>query len=269
MATEHSKIPTPRLTSRISGGVFEITISNPARRNAMTLQMWRDLASRVHAAGQDRDARMVVVCGADDLAFCSGADISEFDSVRSTAAQVTEYGLAVDEAHYALTQCEKPTVALIQGICMGGGMEIAAACDIRYASESAQFRMPAGLVGLAYPMSGVARMVEIVGASRATDIFMTSRTFDGLEAARIGFAQEVFSDGRYAQQTRARLDTLAGSAPLSLKAMKLAIRHLSGERDLLSAQRATQAHDACFSSHDYLEGLHAFKEKRKPVFRGM
>lgn len=151
---------------------------------------------------------------------------------------------------------------------MGGGMEIAGACDLRYASDATRFRMPAGLLGLGYSLDGIARMVDIMGASRAADIFLTARTFDGQEAARIGFVQETFAADAFESATQERIQALAGNAPLTLKAMRMALSHLLGRGAPPSRRQVLDAIRACFVSADYEEGRSAFLEKRKPNFKG-
>lgn len=259
---------TPRLWVAEEGGIRTISIDSPGKRNAMTLEMWEALVNEIELANADPDTKVVVLSGVGDRAFTSGADISEFAAKRSTLTQIEYYDEVIDRAQHGLSASAKPTVALIRGICMGGGMEIAAACDLRYANVSATFRMPAGRVGVGYSLHGMARMVDILGAATTQDVFLTGRIFDGAEAARIGFVNEVFPDNDFGSLSNARVTALAENAPLTLSAVKIAVRHLLGRVECPSAEQVDAAVAACFSSEDYREGQVAFREKRKPAFKG-
>lgn len=257
-----------RLDIEARGGLLFLRINNPSHRNALTLSMWTALGEQVEAAARDDQVRVIVLQGADDKAFSSGADISEFESLRATAEQIRHYDECVHRAHLALIQSAKPTVAFIQGICMGGGMEIAAACDLRYGAESARFSLPASRLGLGYSLQGIERMVNIMGAASTADIFMTARTFEGREGARLGFLNEVFIDHKFSAQSINRVEALADNAPLTIRAIKMALENVQQAPGFPTAQQVDAAVKACFASSDYKEGRRAFIEKRKPVFRG-
>jgi enoyl-CoA hydratase/carnithine racemase len=260
--------PQGSLGIETRSGLFFIRIRNPAHRNALTLSMWTALGEQVEAASRDDEVRAIVLQGGDDQTFSSGADISEFKSLRTTPEQTRHYDECVHRAHLALIQSAKPTVALIQGICMGGGMEIAAACDLRYGADSARFSLPASRLGLGYSLQGIERMVNIMGAASTADIFMTARTFDGREGARLGFLNEVFSDQEFATHALRRVETLADNAPLTIRAIKMALQNVQQAPGCPTAQEVDACVKACFASSDYQEGRQAFLEKRKPVFRG-
>lgn len=256
------------LDTETVGGVRFIRINNPAHRNALTLSMWTALSECVEAAGHDDQVRVIALQGVGDKAFSAGADISEFKTLRTTPEQVLHYDECVHHAHWALIRSLKPTVALIQGACMGGGMEIAAACDLRYGAGSARFRLSASYLGLGYSLQGIERMVDVMGAASTADVFITARTFDGNEAARLGFLNEVFTDQEFAVCSRNRVETIAGNAPLTIRAIKMALENVQQIPGCPTAQRVEAAVQACFASDDYKEGRQAFLEKRKPVFRG-
>ena len=247
-------------------GVLRIRIVNPARYNAMSLSMWEALGDALAQASQRPDLRAVVLQGDGDRAFVSGADISEFGAQRNDPAQTARYDRAVARAQEALTTSPVPTLALIQGVCMGGGMGLALACDLRYCNAAARFRMPAARLGLGYGRDGVKRMCDILGASRAADLFLTARTFDGVEAGRIGMVHEVFSDADFPALAQARVQAVAENAPLALRAARLAMRHVLGGPGAPDAQQVDDAVQACFRSQDYQEGQIAFREKRAPAF---
>lgn len=251
-----------------SNGVVTIQICNTTRFNAMSLSMWEQLAEMITQAEQSPSARALVLTGEGDRAFVSGADISEFGHLRKDPAQVARYDLAVATAQRALSQARHPTIAVIRGICMGGGMGLALACDLRYCTDDSRFRMPAARLGLGYAREGVKRMREVLGSARCAELFMTARTFDGTEAARIGIVQEVFNRTNFEQTVAKRIAAVAGNAPLTINAAKLALRHLAGGTGAPSAETVDAATSACFTSQDYQEGQLAFREKRPPVFTG-
>ena len=251
-----------------AGGVLRIRIVNPARYNAMSLSMWEALGDTLENAALRSGLRAIVLQGEGDRSFVSGADISEFGEQRNDPAQTARYDRAVARAQGALTASPVPTLAVIQGVCMGGGMGLALACDLRYCNAGARFRMPAGRLGLGYSREGVKRMCDVLGAARVADLFLTARTFDGTEAGRIGMVHEVFADAEFAAQAQARIEAVAGNAPLTLRAARLALRHVLGGASAPDAQQVDDAVQACFRSQDYQEGQIAFREKRVPVFSG-
>lgn len=256
------------LKAHESGGVVTIQICNTTRFNAMSLSMWESLAHIIAQAEQSPTARALVLTGQGDRAFVSGADISEFGHLRNDPAHVARYDRAVAAAQRALSEARHPTIAVIRGICMGGGMGLALACDLRYCTDDARFRMPAAKLGLGYAREGVKRMREVLGSARCAELFMTARTFDGVEAARMGVVQEVFTRDDFDQTVAQRIAAVAGNAPLTIQAAKLALRHLAGGTGAPSADIVDAATNTCFQSHDYQEGQAAFREKRPPVFTG-
>ncbi|MBO1112922.1 enoyl-CoA hydratase [Bordetella petrii] len=260
--------PPGRLDIEADAGLLRIRIVNPARYNAMSLSMWEALGAAVADAQARPGLRAIVLEGDGERAFVSGADISEFGAQRGDPAQVARYDRAVAGAQQALTASTVPTVALIRGICMGGGMGLALACDLRYCNQGARFRMPAARLGLGYALGGVKRMCDVLGGARAADLFLTARTFDGREAARIGLVQEVFADADFNAAAAERVAAVAGNAPLTVRAARLALQHLQGGGQAPSAEAVHQAVRACFDSDDYQEGQAAFREKRTPVFKG-
>lgn len=257
-----------RIETESVNGEFRIRISNAARFNAMSFAMWEELARVVKVADDDKDLRVVVLSGEGGKAFASGADISEFATRRNNPEQSAEFGAAVRAAQQALSNCRHPTVAVIQGICMGGGMALAMACDLLYCTDRSRFRLPAGRLGLGYDPDGIRRFIRTLGATRTADVFFTARTFDGREAARIGFVQESFNDEVFDTITRKRIEAIRDLAPLTLRAFKLALRHELNEAGAPDREEVDLALKACFSSEDYQEGQRAFLEKRNPKFVG-
>lgn len=250
----------------VDGPVARVSVSNPARYNAMSLAMWNALADTIDSVSASREVRVVLLRGEGNKAFVSGADISEFDAQRGNPEAVRAYDEAVDRAQSALIACSKPVVALIHGVCMGGGIGLAMSCDLRYATHDARFRMPAARMGLGYDPRGMARLVDMVGAAAVADIFYTARLFDGTEAQRLGFVHAAFDAGELDAAVEKTLSMIAENAPLTMAAAKLAIRAcLSDTVDREALQRDVQR---CFDSFDYREGRAAFAEKRAPRFRG-
>lgn len=263
-----SSHPPGEVRLQIRDGVAHIELHNPHRYNAMSLAMWRGLADIVAALENDTSARVLLLRGAGSKAFVSGADISEFGELRNSPEQVAAYGAAVHAAQYALSACSKPVVACIHGVCMGGGIGLALACDLRYCADDARFRMPAARLGLGYDLDGTRRMADIVGPARTAEMIFTARTFDGREAERIGLVHKSHAPAQLDEEVARIVADVALNAPLTLKAAKLSIRHLLGDpaaRDTAEIERATQA---CFDSNDYKEGQQAFREKRPPRFTG-
>ncbi|OZI74607.1 enoyl-CoA hydratase [Bordetella genomosp. 12] len=255
-----------RIEADKQAGVLRVRFCNPARFNAMSLSMWQALHTVLVQAQEDEALRAIVLQGEGERAFVSGADISEFGAQRNDPSQVARYDQAVSAAQQALADSRIPTIAVIQGVCMGGGMGLALACDLRYCNASARFRMPAARLGLGYALDGVKRMSDMLGAARTMDLFLTARSFDGNEAARIGLAHEVFADADFAVEAQSRVEAVAGNAPLTLRAARLALRHLLNAAP--AAVEVEQAVQQCFGSADYREGQAAFREKRPPVFKG-
>jgi enoyl-CoA hydratase/carnithine racemase len=256
------------LITRREGGVGWIVFSNPARFNAVTYDMWKALPGALAALDDDPEVRVIVLAGDGDKAFVSGADVSQFDEARASEEARAEYNRNVEAAYRAPTLCAKPTIAKIRGICMGGGLGLAAACDVRFAADDAVFRMPAARLGLGYTFTGMQRFVHVLGPANAADIFFSARKFDARDALAMGLVSKVFPVAEFDGEVAAYLAMVAENAPLTLVAAKAAIREALKDpaaRDLAALQKRI---DACFASADYAEGRAAFKEKRTPDFRG-
>ena len=255
------------LTTR-EGAVATVRFSNPAKLNAMTYDMWRAVPETLAALDVDPGVHAIVVAGDGDKAFISGADISQFEKLRGTAEAQAEYGKAVEEAYIAPMKCSKPVIARIRGVCIGGGLGFAAACDLRICSSDSVFRMPAARLGLGYSAVGIRRFMNVIGAANTADIFFTARKFDAKEALRMGFVSRVVAPAKLEKTVAGYCETIAENAPLTIAAAKFAVQQWlrePAERDLAAAQAMV---DACFASADHKEGRAAFMEKRKPRFAG-
>ena len=254
------------VTYTLDAHVATIVLANEARFNAMSLAMWQQLAVLLTQLKADDSVRALVLRGQGDRAFVSGADISEFGEQRNSPAGVAAYDRAVDDAQTALAEFPRPVIAAISGICYGGGLGLALACDLRYASKTAKFRMPAGRLGLGYALKGVKRMVDVLGVANAGELFYTARVCDAQEALKIGLVSSVQDDCfLHAAETAAQI---SANAPLTIAAAKLAFQTvLAGSPDA-GAQKVARAVQTCFESQDYTEGRQAFAEKRPARFIG-
>src|SRR5512140_3287270 len=251
---------------RRDGAIGTVTISNLEKHNAMTTGMWRDLALRMAELDADPAIVAIVLTGDGEQAFVSGADISQFETERSDRAAQERYGDIVDAAYLAPVRAGKPVIAKIRGICMGGGLGLAAACDIRICALDARFRMPAGRLGLGYKQEGVHRFVSLIGVQNTYDIFFSARVFGASDALRMGFVSQAVAADDLDEAVQHLVSAIAENAPLTLKAVKLTVNATLGTEATLAQAHA--AADACNASADYREGVRAFGEKRKPVFRG-
>lgn len=259
----------PAIRYHAADGVARLTIDQPSKLNALTFEMWASLPGLIARAEADDAVRVIAITGTGERAFSAGADISQFGEKRSGAAAVAAYDHAVAQADGALARAAKPTVAVIAGICFGGGMELAMCCDLRIAASDSRFRIPAARLGLGYGYSSIAMMVRKIGMGAVADILFSARIVDAPEALRLGIASQLFDRDTFRVEADAYLARIAGNAPLTLRAVKRALVEMSrpeSEREI-GAVDALLA--ACFGSADYREGQAAFREKREPVFKGI
>ena len=257
----------PRLRIAVEAPIGWLIVDHPERRNAVTLSMWKAMPAVVAALEADPDVRVIVLCGGGEQAFVSGADIAEFAEVRRDAASARAYEDVNEAAFAALRQAIKPTVAMIRGPCFGGGVGLAAACDLRVAADDAVFSIPAAKLGIAYPPPAIADVVALVGTSRAKDLFFTARRVGHAEALSIGLVDRVVAAADLRAETVALAGTIAANAPLTITAAKAAIA-AAVSAEPAAAARARAAAEACFSSADFAEGRDAFLAKRTPRFHG-
>jgi enoyl-CoA hydratase len=239
----------------------------PERRNAISLDMWLEIPRAVDALEADEGVRVVILRGAGEVAFVSGADISEFERTRSGAAAV-EYDAANEHAFRAVFDMTKPVIAMIHGFCVGGGVAIALLADFRYAASDAVFAVPAARLGLGYPPSGIEALVRVVGVSAAKEIFFTAKRFTADEALARHLLDEVKPKAELEEFVREVAGRIAENAPLTMRSAKLVVRELSkspADRDSAAIESSLAA---CYASADYAEGIRAFLEKRTPKFTG-
>lgn len=251
-----------------NGRVARIVFSNVAKHNAVTYDMWRALPLKLRELDEDPDVRAMVVTGAGDKAFISGADISEFASHRGSESAREAYNRAVEAGYRAMAAPLTPTIAAIRGICYGGGFGLALACHMRICTEDARFCVPAARVGLGYSYVGIKRLVDVVGPAYAAEIMATARVFSAAEALRMGAVNRVVKRSELDSVVAETAGHITAGAPLTVRAALKAIDEslkAPPDRDLPAVEAMVQA---CYASEDYLEGQRAFAEKRKPDFRG-
>jgi enoyl-CoA hydratase len=249
-------------------GIGWLTFNNPERRNALSLEMWQGLGDAFEAFDADAAVRVVVMTGAGGKAFVSGADISEFESRRSSAEQAREYGETTARANRWLARYPKPLIAMIRGYCIGGGLATALAADVRVATPESRFGIPAARLGLGYEYASIAKLARLIGPSAARDILFSARQLDAAEALRIGLVNRVVEDAALEDHVRTYAATIAGNAPLTVAACKAALNVFERGGSPEEVTKIQQLVDGCFDSEDYREGRQAFMAKRPPQFRG-
>ncbi|MBS79780.1 enoyl-CoA hydratase [Variovorax sp. Varisp41] len=259
---------TGRILGEVREGIGWITFNHPERRNAMSLDMWQGLGAVAEAFERDPGVRVVVMKGAGGKAFVSGADISEFEQHRADAAQKKSYDEVAARGHAGLAALSKPLVAMIQGYCVGGGLAIALAADIRIAASSSRFAIPAARLGLGYDYRGVAALARLVGPSAAKDILFSARFLEAPEALRLGLVNTVVEDVALDEAVSAYAQRIAANAPLTVHAAKKAIQAFERYSDSAAADEIAPLVLQCFDSEDYREGRRAFLAKRPPIFQG-
>jgi enoyl-CoA hydratase/carnithine racemase len=267
-ATDDGTSDAPRIETFVDGAVGWLSVHNPARRNAVTLEMWRTLPGALAALAATPGLRCVVLRGAGDATFVAGADISEFATLRKDARSAQAYEASNVAAFDALHDCPLPTIAMVRGFCLGGGLGLAAACDLRIADETAQFGIPAARLGIAYPPSAIADIVRLVGPSRAKMTFFTAQRLDATQAREAGLVDMLVAPRDLDAATRDLAATIALGAPLTLAAAKAGIDAVAGGMSPENLAACEQLANACFDSADFAEGRSAFLEKRPPRFTG-
>jgi len=245
--------------------IARVTIDDAERYNAMSLSMWIALKQAFDSIDANLDIRAVILRGAGEKAFVSGANISEFETQRNSEASVAHYNQSVAQAQEAITRCRVPVIAAISGICYGGGLGLALSCDLRYASPASKFRMPAARLGLGYGYRGMKSIVQNLGPTAAAEAFYTAKVYVAQEAAQIGIVNSI-NDDVFAHVDDVALQ-IAQNAPLTVQAAKQAMLCIADD-DTSQIARIDQAVDTCFKSSDYAEGRRAFAEKRLPQFTG-
>jgi enoyl-CoA hydratase len=259
---------TDKMLSRRDGRVGYVIFNNPERHNAVSLDMWAATAEILDGFAKDDEVRVVVLTGAGDKAFVSGADISKFSTERATLEAVRAYNKKTDATNASIADFPKPTIAMIRGYCIGGGLGLATCCDLRICSDNSRFAVPAAKLGLGYGYNGLKRLVDVVGPSFAKEIFYTARQFDAEEARTMGLVNRVVPSAELETYVKSITDMISANAPLTIKAVKYTVGEIVKDESKKNLARSTEMVEQCFASKDYTEGRTAFMEKRKPVFTG-
>ena len=260
--------PTERMIAEIDGAIGWMVFNNPARRNALSLDMWQAMPVILSHFERDPDVRVIVLKGAGDKAFISGADISQFETQRSSADSIAQYDKIAEGAQAALQEVTKPTIAMIHGYCIGGGLGVALGCDLRIAADDARFAIPAARLGVGYRWGGVKKLVDLVGPAYAKEIFFTARHFTAPEAYDMGLINRALPAAELEPYVRNYCALMADNAPLTMEAVKGVIAEIAKPGAQIDRGRCEALVARCFASQDYIEGRRAFMEKRKPVFVG-
>ncbi|MGI8926872.1 MAG: enoyl-CoA hydratase [Tepidiformaceae bacterium] len=262
------KLATEKILAEVDSGIGWLTFNQPERRNAMSMEMWQGAGDALEAFQADVAVRVVVMRGAGGKAFVSGADISEFDQHRASAEQKQEYGAITARGNRWLWQLEKPLIAMIEGYCIGGGLAIALAGDVRIATPESKFGIPAARLGLGYDYAGLATLARLVGPSVARDILFSARFLDAEEALGVGLINRIVPAAMLEAEIRAYAGLIAANAPMTIRAAKAALREWERDPAARDLDHVESLVNACFDSEDYREGRRAFAEKRRPQFRG-
>ena len=260
--------PTERVMVRLDGSTLHIVFNHPARHNALSVDMWGAVPPLLEQAERDERVRLVVFSGAGEKAFVSGADISQFEDQRAAAEAVKHYEALAEDALTGIHRFSKPTLACIRGWCIGGGLNVAIACDIRIAASDAVFAIPAARLGLGYRYSALKNLVDLIGVGAAKDLFYTARRIDAAEALRLGLVSRVSAPDALPALLAEYSGSIGENAPLTLFAAKAIVGEILKPSPELDAARCTELILRCFKSEDYAEGRRAFMDKRKPTFKG-
>jgi enoyl-CoA hydratase/carnithine racemase len=245
-----------------------LVLNRPQVRNALNLETWHAIAQGVAALEADPDIRVIIMRGVGEDAFISGADISEFKERRANAEAAKSYREAPGRAIAALVNSTKPVIAMIAGVCIGGGVMVALSCDIRIAAQGTRFGIPAARLGLAYPLDGIEALTQTVGPANAREILLSARLFDAEEALAIGLIHKLVGAPELETFVRQYAEQMARNAPLTMAAAKVGIREALNEPEKRDQKLLDEMIARCFNSEDYREGVRAFSEKRRPKFSG-
>ncbi len=262
------KTRTDKMLSRKDGRVGYVIFNNPERRNAVSLDMWARTTEILADFARDDEVRVVVLTGAGGKAFVSGADVSRFESERASVDAAKVYNLTVEKANASIYEFPKPTIAMIRGYCIGGGLGLAVCCDLRICSDNSRFAIPAAKLGLGYGYPGVKRLTDVVGPAFAKEIFYTARQFDAEEARIMGLVNRIVPEAELEDYVKSYADTIAINAPLTVKTAKQIVNEAMKDESKRDLARCRELVEQCFASNDYTEGRRAFMEKRKPAFTG-
>ncbi len=259
---------TDKIITEQANGIARVIFNQPEKRNAVSLEMWEAVEAAVGRYAKDPEIRILILSGAGGKAFVSGADVSKFESERASEEAVAHYNATTKRVYDMIETFPKPTIAQIDGYCIGGGVALAVSCDLRICGESSQFSIPAAKLGLGYGFPGIKRLVDVVGPSFAKEIFFTARRFDSGEARMMGLVNRVVEDGTVATVAEDTAQMIASNAPMTVESVKYIVGETVKDASMRDLDECERRVKACFDSKDYIEGRRAFIEKRKPQFVG-
>ena len=257
-----------KMLSRKEGRVGILTFNNPEKHNAVSFEMWEAAEKMLDAFLADPEVRVIVLTGAGGKAFVSGADISKFESERASEEAAQKYNALVEKVYMRIYQMPKPTIAMIRGYCIGGGLNLAICCDMRFSTEGSKFALPAAKLGLGYGYKGLRRYIETIGPVATKEIFYTARQLTSAEALRWNIVNRVVADDALETTVMEIANTIADNAPMTIATIKQSTIEVLKDADKQDIAKCDAMVAACFASNDYKEGRKAFMEKRKPQFTG-
>jgi enoyl-CoA hydratase len=259
---------TDKILSEVTNGIGWIIYNNPERRNAVSLAMAEKVTQIISDHSENEAVRVVVIRGEGGKSFVAGQDISEFEELRSTPDGIKRYERITNGMYDGVRHCPKPVIAMIEGYCMGGGMALACACDIRICSDNSVFAIPAGRLGISYRPNFTRWILETVGGPTTKEILFTARRYDAVEALQIGLVNRVTLVDELDHYVREYANSIAENAPLSIRASKRITNTVANSASEWDHDAMQEFIDACSNSDDYTEGRRAFMEKRNPNFKG-
>lgn len=257
-----------QIRTAYDGATAWIVLDHSERNNALTLDMWRLLPLCVAEIKSRPHIRVVAITGAGNRAFSAGADVTEFETVRANGPDAAVYATAIEEALDALRSLPLPTIAMVRGLCLGGGLSVALACDLRYARKDAIFGIPAARLGVGYSYAAVKTLVDLIGPAHARDLLYTARQIQAAEAAQMGLVNAVYGMGQLHKWVLQQCEAISKNAPLTIRAAKQAVSEVMAPSDQSNKALVDKMVAECFESADYIEGRYAALEGRNPFFRG-
>ena len=267
--TQNIDLKTEKIRASIDGKIGHIVFNNPERHNAVSLEMWDGVEQSLHIFAKENNVRVVIFSGAGGKSFVSGADISKFDDERGSEVAIKHYNARIKIVYEMIEGFAKPTIAMINGYCIGGGLNLAACTDFRIVSDKTQFSMPAAKIALGYPLDAIKRLINAVGLAEAKMLMFTAKRIDANTALRLGLVQEVVTEDMLHERVINIAELIAENAPLTIAAMKfISAQAIKTNPQPIDLKKCDNMVTACFASEDYKEGRKAFMEKRKPNFLG-